>query len=291
MKTYNKRKVICSISFFLTIVFLFSQSAMSFPPVPPPPGPQYPGGERGMSHGVVEGEGPFYPEQIDRMEEEGKRYNKPKKKKKQKEQRAEEKRFRKEEKRSSQKKKYSGKRNRSKTVVPRVPYGTVMPRIPVDRIEIHVGGVPYYFSDGTYYQRRQSNYKVVQAPTGAVISMLPEYDYSTVNVNGTTYFIYNGTYYARVDSGYMVVPTPVTYSETPPAPLLCSGKIYITSRVLNVRSSPGQGYPIIGKLYRGNVLDIQGYAREWYYIQLPNGQFGWIHSRFTAPVTSQSADG
>ena len=57
------------------------------------------------------------------------------------------------------------------------------------------------------HSRGSDGYSVVQAPTGAMVSYLPDGN-TTKTVGGTTYYVYDGVYYqARmVDGGtaYMV---------------------------------------------------------------------------------------
>lgn len=45
----------------------------------------------------------------------------------------------------------------------------------------------YYYGDGIYYQRRNGEYEVIDAPEGALISRLPE-DFEEISLNGRTYY-------------------------------------------------------------------------------------------------------
>lgn len=138
---------------------------------------------------------------------------------------------------------------------------------------------------GTYYERRNSNYVVVNAPIGATISILPD-DSTTVIIDGVSYYTYNGTYYLRSDSGYIVVPEP-EYRQ-PVVEDVTSGQVIVTSPALNVRSGPSTSHSVVGKLREGHVVKILGNAMGWYYIQLPDGRYGWIMAKYTVPYMAEA---
>jgi uncharacterized protein YgiM (DUF1202 family) len=88
-------------------------------------------------------------------------------------------------------------------------------------------------------------------------------------------------------------PLPPVYTGPPPPPapvvivppaVVATGRITVTTNVLNVRSGPGLNYPVIDRTYLGTVLTMHGNAPGWVYVLLPSGQFGWISISFTAPV-------
>ena len=54
----------------------------------------------------------------------------------------------------------------------------------------------------------------------------------------------------------------------------------INTSVLNVRSGAGTNYAIIGKLYKGNSIDILSSSNGWYKVKLSNGSTGWVSSQY-----------
>jgi uncharacterized protein YgiM (DUF1202 family) len=69
-------------------------------------------------------------------------------------------------------------------------------------------------------------------------------------------------------------------------PLLPEGeRMSVTTHTLNVRSGPGMNFPVINYAYRGNLLTINGKASGWLYVQLPDGQFGWVMAKYTAQIS------
>lgn len=81
-------------------------------------------------------------------------------------------------------------------------------------------------------------------------------------------------------------PTPVAAVEVPPTPTSAgqqatvSGPAVMALVGLNVRSGPGTGYPVIGRLVEGQTVPITGRNPQgtWWQISYPSdqGQRGWI---------------
>jgi hypothetical protein len=82
-------------------------------------------------------------------------------------------------------------------------------------------------------------------------------------------------------------PPPSTMGSPPSSPPSASGpeqKVTVTAEQLEVRSGPGLNHSLVAQVPKGIVLVIRGSAPEWWYVQLPNGSFGWVMRKFTAPV-------
>jgi uncharacterized protein YgiM (DUF1202 family) len=69
-----------------------------------------------------------------------------------------------------------------------------------------------------------------------------------------------------------------------------TGKATVTAALLNVRSGPGRNFSVRYQVSQGAVLEIRGNAPGWYYVQLPNGHYGWVMTQFAARASSP-ADG
>jgi uncharacterized protein YgiM (DUF1202 family) len=109
-------------------------------------------------------------------------------------------------------------------------------------------------------------------------------------IDGRRYYAYGGTFYQRVPAGYVVVdppPTVIVEDDTleivsPAIP--ASGRVIVDAPVLNVRSGPSLNDKMIYQLDEGYVLEVSGRSDGWLYVQLPNGEYGWVKSVFTKPL-------
>ena len=180
------------------------------------------------------------------------------------------------------------KHNKKRFVSPRiVRHGNVVRRLPRGYKRVWFGGSPYFYSFGIFYQSGPSGFVAINAPIGVVVAGLPA-GYRTVWVSGSTYFVYSGVFYSRIPSGYIVVSAPDTLIVEDAAPSLvqpsyeASGQVSVTASVLNVRLGPGKDYAVIYQIHKGYVLEVHGKTTGgWLYVELPNGEFGWIMTRFT----------
>ncbi|MDD4820828.1 MAG: DUF6515 family protein [Flavobacteriales bacterium] len=94
-------------------------------------------------------------------------------------------------------------------IVSRPPVGAVVAAVLLNelvKISVVNNAVThnYYYDDGTYYIRDvTNNYRVVEAPVGAVVDMLPS-GAMEVRINNTTYYMVGDTYYRPINlDGYM----------------------------------------------------------------------------------------
>jgi hypothetical protein len=183
----------------------------------------------------------------------------------------------------------SAKRNKKRRFVsPRkVRHGHVVKRLPRGYKRVWFGGSPYFYSFGIFYKFGPAGFISINAPVGVVVAGLPV-GYRTVWVGGSTYFVYGGVFYRRAPAGYIVVNAPDTVIIEDTAPSLvqpsyeASGQVSVTASVLNVRLGPGKDYAVIYQIHKGYVLEVHGKTTGgWLYVELPNGEFGWIMKRFT----------
>jgi hypothetical protein len=80
-----------------------------------------------------------------------------------------------------------------------------------------VGGSPYFYDDGIYYQQAADGYQEVYPPVGADVPELPD-GAVAIEAGNITYYYAGGAFYVQTDNGYNVAPTPigVTVPELPP---------------------------------------------------------------------------
>jgi hypothetical protein len=178
------------------------------------------------------------------------------------------------------------------------PAGAVTASFSAGFRRLYVNGNEYFYKDGVFYIREASEYVVVTAPVGAVIPVLPT-GYGTMFFQGVKYLYYDDVYYQEVPSGYVVVEPPAgavaaqeesaanqtPVPSQPPAetqlPAASSGKVTVTSPLLNVRSGPGMNFATVTQVRQGTVLEVHGNAPGWLYVRIPSGKFGWVAQQFT----------
>jgi len=89
------------------------------------------------------------------------------------------------------------------------PIGYRVRTLPGSYIRIYIGGLPYFYFSGIFYESIGSSYVVVSAPIGAFVSSLPE-GFIAFSIGLATYYYINDTYYVWDEprSGYVVVRKP-----------------------------------------------------------------------------------
>jgi len=94
------------------------------------------------------------------------------------------------------------------------PIGFRINVLPSPYIRIVIGGFPYFYYSGVYYQPYGSSYIVVGAPIGVFVSSLPE-GFIAFSIGLATYYYINDTYYAWDDhrDGYVAVEKPADADE------------------------------------------------------------------------------
>jgi hypothetical protein len=148
---------------------------------------------------------------------------------------------------------------------------------------IRSGKQDYVIHRGHFYRKDPRGYVAISAPVGAVVASLPG-GFVSVSIGGINYWHADGIYFRRVSLGFVVVAPPVVL-PVQPAPLPSgAGSVAVDVPLLNVRSGPGLEFPVVGVVSQGQFLDIYGDSPGWYYIQGPDGSFGWVMDRLTRPV-------
>lgn len=62
----------------------------------------------------------------------------------------------------------------------------------------------------------------------------------------------------------------------------------VTTDVLNVRSGPSTNHSVIGKLYRGNTVEILQSSNGWHQVRLSNGSTGWSSGDYISKGSSNN---
>jgi len=93
-----------------------------------------------------------------------------------------------------------------------------IPALPLGFLTLQIGGAPYYYSDGIYYQSAPGGYQEVYPPVGAAVPQPPEGSIP-IEAGGQTYYYAGGAFYLQQAEGtYQIAPTPigVVVPELPP---------------------------------------------------------------------------
>ena len=81
--------------------------------------------------------------------------------------------------------------------------------LPHGSISITFGGLPYYYSGGTFYQPYGGYYRSIFPPIGIHVGALP-FGYFPIYVGADLFYFYNGIFYRRYnDRSYEVVDAPM----------------------------------------------------------------------------------
>lgn len=166
--------------------------------------------------------------------------------------------------------------------------GRIDPAISGKYDVVRSGSNEYVFYLGVFYTRTPHGFKVMPPPKGCVVSRLPV-GFETLVVAGITYFLYAGVYYNSAAAGYVVVDAPaqtVVVQET-----VADGigtALVVDVDLLNVRSGPGMNHTVVSNVRSGDTLTVQGTSGQWYYVQLPDGSYGWVMAKFTRSMPPEA---
>jgi hypothetical protein len=90
--------------------------------------------------------------------------------------------------------------------------------LPRGFLSLRIGGAPYFYWGGIYYQPAEGGYEEVYPPVGAAIPQPPEGSIE-IYAGGQTYYYAGGAFYVQQPDGqFVIAPTPigVVVPELPP---------------------------------------------------------------------------
>lgn len=157
--------------------------------------------------------------------------------------------------------------------------------LPAGHNRIFVRNQLYFTHEGRFYKKMRDGFVWIVPPPGLVVTTLP-FGYSTFMWEGVEYYTYAGIYYRPSYGGYVVVEEP----DDLPSPWEMDAPpfdfVIVNTELLNVRSGPGEDFPVVEQTMSGERLQVLGTYQDWYYIRLPNGRKGWIMAYYTYPEGS-----
>jgi Family of unknown function (DUF6515) len=98
--------------------------------------------------------------------------------------------------------------------------------LPLGFLSLQIGGVPYFYSDGIYYQPADGGYQEAYPPVGASVPQPPD-GAIEIDAGGVAYYYAGGAFYlSQPDGTYAIAPTPigVVVPELPPGAVQVSVK-------------------------------------------------------------------
>jgi hypothetical protein len=107
--------------------------------------------------------------------------------------------------------------------------GMLFNSLPSGYVPLHVGGAPYYYYGGAYYEQAPSGYVAVTPPIGAAVPALPEGAEAVPTGQGEYYYA-GGAFYVQEPQGFVVVAPPlgvtVDYLPSGATPVYIRGGLY-----------------------------------------------------------------
>lgn len=97
--------------------------------------------------------------------------------------------------------------------------GFVINSLPFGYLSFNIGGLPYYYYGGIYYQQGPGGYQEVYPPAGAALTAPPDGAYPVTGPNGETFYYAGGAFYMQQPDGSFISVQPplgVIVPELPP---------------------------------------------------------------------------
>lgn len=97
--------------------------------------------------------------------------------------------------------------------------GHILNALPFGWLSFNIGGSPYYYYGGTYYQQVPNGYEEVYPPVGAALPAPPDGAYPVVAPNGQTFYYAGGAFYFQQPDGTFISVQPplgIVVPELPP---------------------------------------------------------------------------
>lgn len=92
-------------------------------------------------------------------------------------------------------------------------------RLPGGFLSFNIGGLPFFYYGGTYFQSVPGGYEEVYPPIGAVLTQPPPGSYEVVTPDGFVFYYAGGAFYQQQPDGTFVLVQPplgVIVPELPP---------------------------------------------------------------------------
>jgi hypothetical protein len=96
-------------------------------------------------------------------------------------------------------------------------FGRRLAVLPFGYVQLNIGGAPYYYDDGIYYQPYAGGYQEVYPPSGAEVPQPPDGAFA-VDFGGATYYYAGGAFYLQQPDGQFAIVAPPIGAIVPELP-------------------------------------------------------------------------
>jgi hypothetical protein len=99
--------------------------------------------------------------------------------------------------------------------------GRILHGLPLGYLSFNIGGLPYFYYGGVYYQQAPDGFEEVYPPVGAALPFPPDGAYPVVSYSITYYYAAGAFYVQQPDGTFVSIPPPlgVVVPELPPGSL------------------------------------------------------------------------
>jgi uncharacterized protein YraI len=159
-------------------------------------------------------------------------------------------------------------------------YGSIHRVLPSNHFRLFLGGVPFFYAAGVYFQPGSQGYVVVPPPLGIRVQVLPE-GCSPFYYGDRRYYSCGDVFYEERGAEYVVINRPASYRLIADA----GDEVEINTSALNMRSGPGFKYETLTTLHQGEIAEVDAVDGDWYYVILEDGSHGWIKRQYTRIIS------
>ncbi|MCK9175665.1 MAG: SH3 domain-containing protein [Desulforhopalus sp.] len=159
-------------------------------------------------------------------------------------------------------------------------YGSIHRALPTNHFRFLMGGVPFFYSAGVYFQPGSQGYVVVAPPLGGRVQILPE-GCSSFYYGDRRCYSCDDVFYEERGAEYVVINQPSSYRLIADA----GDEVEIDISALNLRSGPGGRYDILTTLHQGEIAEVDAVNGDWYSVILEDGTHGWIKRQYTRIIS------
>ena len=123
-------------------------------------------------------------------------------------------------------------------------------------------------------------------PYRGTVTYLFHQESPIVRVRYVKYYYHNGIFYKRGTARLVVIKKTAFVAQSSPNVVTI---VSVSVSTADVYSGPGINFLVNCQLHHGDVLTIYANVKDWLYVQLPDGQFGWVMKIYTTQLPPQAS--
>ncbi|MBM9518463.1 SH3 domain-containing protein [Desulforhopalus vacuolatus] len=155
-------------------------------------------------------------------------------------------------------------------------HGSIYRALPTNHFRFFLGGVPFFYAAGVYFQPGSQGYVVVPPPLGGRVQILPD-GCSPFYYGDRRCYSCDDVFYEERGAEYVVINRPARYRLIADV----GDEVEINTSALNLRIGPGFRYNTLTILYQGEIAEVDAVDGDWYSVILEDGRHGWIKRQYT----------